>query len=110
MGGPIFKLNKQVSSPACNVEIEGSVLISVRFKAELLIRADQDASIEKAIRTWANGKGYPKADVEDTTLAEILEVGGEPVEGFDLKSAVAAALESGLGGIKIEDYSVTNSR
>lgn len=84
-----------------NVEVEGSVLISVRFKAELLIRADQDASIDKAIRTWANGKNYPKADIEDATLAEVLEVGGDD---FDLNSAVAAALESGLGGIKIEDF------
>lgn len=93
-----------------NVEVEGSVLISVRFKAELLIQADQDASIEKAIRTWGNGKHYPKADVEDATLAEVLEIGGEPVADFDLNSAVAAALESGLGGIKIDDYSATDSR
>lgn len=93
-----------------NVEVEGSVLISVSFKGELLIRADHDASIEKAIRTWANGKQYPKADVEDATLAEVLEVGSEPVADFDLNSVVAAALESGLGGIKIDDYSVTDSR
>lgn len=93
-----------------NVEVEGSVLISVRFKAELLIRADQDASIEKAIRTWANGKNYPKADIEDATLAEVLEVGGDPIHDFDLDSAVAAVLQSGLGGIKVDDYSVTDSR
>jgi hypothetical protein len=93
-----------------NVEVEGSLLISVKFKADLLIRADQDASIEKAIRTWANGKHYPKADVEDTNLAEVLEVGGKPVEDFDLSSAVAVALQSGMGGIKIDDYSVTDSR
>lgn len=93
-----------------NVEVEGSVLISVRFKADLLIRADDNASIEKAIRSWANGKYYPKADVEDASLMEVMEIGGEPVEDFNLGEAVTAALESGLGGIGIKDYSVTDSR
>lgn len=92
------------------VEAKGSVLISVKFTAELLVRVDDDASIEKAIRTWANGKHYPEADIEDATLAEVLEVVGQPVEGFGLDSAVTAALESGLGGIKIDNFSVTDSR
>jgi hypothetical protein len=93
-----------------NVEIEGAVLVSVKFRADLLIRADDDASIEKAIRSWANGRHYSKADVEDASLMEVLEVGGKPVEEFDLGEAVSAALESGLGGIKIKDYMVTDSR
>lgn len=93
-----------------HVEIEGSVLISVRFKADLVIRADDDASIEKAIRTWANGKYYPKADVEDASLTEVMEIAGEPIEDFDLGMAVSNALESGLGGIGVNDYLVTDSR
>ena len=93
-----------------NIELEGTVLIPVKFRADLLIRADDDASIEKAIRFWANGKQYPKADVEDTSLLDVLEIGGEPVEDFNLGQALSVALVSGLGGIEVKDYLVTDSR
>jgi hypothetical protein len=93
-----------------NIELEGTVSISVKFRADLLIRADDDASIEKAIRFWANGKKYPKADVEDISLLDVLEIGGEPVEDFNLGQALSAALVNGLGGIEVKDYLVTDSR
>lgn len=93
-----------------NVEVEGSVLISVKFRADLTIRADDNASVEKAIRTWADGKHYAKADVRDALLMDVMAVGGGPVENFQLGEAVSTALASGLGGIGITNYLVTDSR
>lgn len=87
-----------------------SIITSNKFKAELVIRADDNASVERAVRSWANGKHYPKADIEDTSLLEVMQVAGEPVEHFDLAQAVSGALENGLGGIEVKDFAVTDSR
>jgi len=75
------------------LEGEATVMLPVRVKFSMIIRADYDASITKAVKLASQGKGYAKADVEDLDVDEILEVGG--YDGSDLDAAVQEALDAG---------------
>jgi len=77
------------------LEGEATVMLPVRVKFFMTIRADYDANITKAVKRASQGKEYAKADVEDLDVDEILEVGG--YDGSDeLDAAVQGALDLAL--------------
>lgn len=74
------------------IEGEATVNVPVKVKFSMTVRADDDASIDKAVKLASQVKKYAKADVEDLDVDEILEVGG--YDGTDeLDTAVQEALE-----------------
>lgn len=91
------------------VSIEGEAIVNVpvKVKFSMLLRADNDASIDKALKLASQQKQYAKADVEMLDVDEILEVGN--YDGTDeLDAAVQEALE--YGQFKVLKSEVTDSR
>lgn len=73
------------------IDFAATVLVPVKIKGEMTLRADDNASIDKAVKLWAKGQRYGKADVEDVRLHEVLEV-----NGFDADEYPSSALEDGI--------------
>lgn len=76
------------------IEGEATVNVPVKVKFSMTIRADEDASIAKALKLASQAKTYAKADIEDLSVDEILELNG--YDGVDeLDTAVDDALQYG---------------
>lgn len=95
------------------VEAEVEVTVTVRVKASLIVRADEGADVHKAVESWAKGKRYSKADVEQNE-SEIVAVDG--IDHSDdyttaddwLTEAVEAKLDG--GGCKLVNAEITDSK
>lgn len=93
------------------LDIEATVMVPVRVKFSMIVRADADASIEKCIKLHSNGgKPYAKADVEDVQVDEIVDVNGyESNESSDeLEAGVQESLE--YGTYKVHKIDVVDSK
>jgi len=80
------------------IEGEATVMVPVRVKFSMLIRADHDASINKAVKLASQGKTYGKADVEQIDVDSIIDINGygdEENAADELDAAVQDALEQG---------------
>lgn len=74
------------------IEGEATVMVPVKIKFSMTVRADADASITKALKLASQVKKYAKADVEDLNVDEVLEIGG--YDGTEeLDAAVQEAFE-----------------
>ena len=74
------------------IEGEATVNVPVKVKFSMTVRADEDASIAKALKLASQIKQYAKADVEDLNVDEVLEIGG--YDGTDeLDAAIQEAFE-----------------
>lgn len=82
------------------IDADVEVPVTVKVKARLILRADEDADVDRAVRQWAKGKKYAKADVE-LNDQEILAVDGidhgddYTATGDWLEEAVEKRLEAG---------------
>jgi hypothetical protein len=73
-------------------------MVPVRVKFSMILRADNDASIAKAVKLASQGKRYAKADVEQLDVEEIIDLNGYGDEAYpadELDAAVQDALEGG---------------
>ena len=80
------------------LEGEATVMLPVRVKFSMMLRADNDASINKAVKLASQGKRYAKADVEQLDVDEIIDLNGygdEENPADELDAAVQDALEHG---------------
>ena len=95
-----------------NVEAELIVMVPVRVKADILVRADVDANVEYAIKQYFKGKKgrkYTKADVEAILLEEIVDING--LEGEDdLMGGIQEELDACCNPIMVSRLTVTDSR
>lgn len=57
------------------VDAEVEVPVIAKVKVRLIVRADDDADVDRAVELWAKGKFYGKADVERNE-SEIIAVDG----------------------------------
>jgi len=95
------------------LDAEVEVPVTVKVKARLILRADDDANVDRAVRQWAKGKNYPKAEVE-VNEQEILAVDG--IDRWDDYTAVGDWLEEAVekrleaGKVKLLDAVVTDSK
>lgn len=76
------------------IEGEATVMVPVRVKFSMLVRADHDASIDKAVKLASKGERYAKADVEQLDVDGIIDINGYG-DGDELDAGVQDALESG---------------
>ena len=91
-----------------NIDIVATVMVPVKVKASLLVRADEGINMERALNLFA--KGQPTynaraggADLEDIELVEITNVKSTD----ELDERVTEALEQGFTVINSK---VTDSR
>lgn len=80
------------------IEGEATVMVPVRVKFSMMIRADADASIDKAVKLASKGERYAKADVEMLDVDSIIDINGygdEENAADELDAAVQDALENG---------------
>ena len=95
------------------IDAEVEVPVTVKVKARLIVRADEDADVDRAVRQWAKGKQYAKADVE-LNGQEIVAVDG--IDYWDdyttlgdwLEEAVENRLQAGKA--RLLDAEVTDSK
>ena len=74
------------------IEGEATVMVPVRVKFSMTVRADADASIAKALKLASRVKTYAKADVEDIAVDEVLGIGN--YDGTEeLDAAIQEAFE-----------------
>lgn len=95
------------------VEAEVEVPVTVKVKVGLIVRADDDANVDKAVQQWAKGKTYGKADVErnecEILAVEDIDHGDDYTTAEDwLVEAVEAKLDG--GACKLVNSEVTDSR
>lgn len=62
------------------VTLEVEAIIPVKVLLEVTVRADDDANIEQALKRYADGRKYPKADVEDVDFVHVIQIGTEKVD------------------------------
>ncbi len=92
-----------------NIEVEAVVMLPVNVKLGLLVRADDDAGVDRIVKQFAKGNlRTSKADVEDVEI-EAAEV----EDGLDADEPLAAhvgkLLEDG-GRITVTASRVTDRR
>ena len=92
-----------------NIEVEALVLLPVKVKLDLLVRADDDANLDRIIKQFAQGKlRTSKADIEDISIEAV-----EFDDGVDADEPLEAhvnALLDGGGKVKVLSSAVTDSR
>jgi len=91
------------------VDFEATVLVPIRIKGEMTLRADDNASIEKAVEGWVSGERYSKAEVEDVSFREIIRVADNDLNdgvAEAVQQAVTDALEYGHG--RVTEVTVSN--
>lgn len=92
-----------------NIEVEGIVMLPVKVRLGLLVRADDDANLEVVIKQFAKGNlRTTKADVEDVQI-EAVEFQDDVDADEPLAAHVSALLEGG-GKITVVESRVTDSR
>ena len=95
------------------IDAEVEVAVTVKVKARLIVRADEDADVDRAVRQWGKGKEYPKADVE-LNGQEIVAVDG--IDHWDDYTALGDWLEEAVenrleaGKVKLLDAEGTDSK
>jgi hypothetical protein len=62
------------------IEAEGTVLLPVKVRMSIILRADEDADIDKELAKVAKGKRSHKSDVEMCDINEIVVIGTTDVE------------------------------
>ena len=102
------------------IEIEATVLVPVRVKGSIIVRADEDADIDKAVERWTKGKPYGKADIEEDPgeKFQILRIGDQdsapPPDDYEtnddlLHTAAGEALHQGKG-VTLHESHVIDSK
>ncbi len=69
------------------VKVRVKTLVPVVTEVDLIVRADSDANIEWAIKSYLKGKPYGKADVEDVGGHEVVEINGTEPPADDYSEA-----------------------
>ena len=92
-----------------NIEVEAVVMLPVKVKFGLLVRADDDANLDRIVKQFAKGNlRTGKADVED------VEIEAAKVEdGLDADEPLAAHVSNlleGGGKMTVVASRVTDSR
>ncbi len=98
-------------------KVEATILIPVRVRLDIAVDANYNASIAKAVQSWATGKRYDKANVDSLDLDHVYEVGSmDATNQHDVGSTFEDALseEIEMGGtektpVKIHKITVTAS-
>lgn len=95
------------------IEAEVEVPVTVRVKANLIVRADDGADVDKAVELWAKGKSYNKADVErhesEIVAVDNIDHADDYTTSEDwLTEAVEKKLDG--GGCKVVRSEVTDSK
>ena len=90
-----------------NATAEVEILMPVRVKVNLLIRADEDAKIGTVIKKWSKRKTISDADIEDEIIQNISSVDGNDIENEIVENIIA---NGGNLKMKLIDYDVTDSR
>lgn len=92
-----------------NIEVEAIVLLPVKVKLDLLVRADDDAKIATIIRQFAQGKRrLSKADVEDVSVEAVAF--DDDLDADEPLEAHVSALLDGERKLKVLSSGVTDSR
>jgi hypothetical protein len=92
-----------------NIEIEALVLLPVRVKLGLLVRADDDANLESIVNQFTQGnRRMSKADIEDVEI-EAAVFQDDLDDDEPLETHVAEVLDGG-GKITVVSSRVTDSR
>lgn len=91
------------------VYIEGDALVSVPVKVRfsMLLNADEDCNIEKAVQAFVRGRDYGKADCEELALVHISEVNEGPAN-VELTDVVDEMIR--VGQMKVQDWRVEDSK
>jgi predicted Co/Zn/Cd cation transporter (cation efflux family) len=104
------------------VHVQTTVLVMVPVKVEvdLFLKADDDANIETAVKRWAKGQDFSKADVESADVERVTQIGAikdvpengfrESVRFFDTVTGAIEEIVEGTGNKKLLDMRVTDSR
>lgn len=98
-----------------NVEAEVVILMPIKVKVEMLIRADEDVNVNTAIKRYLNGRGYTKADVESADVTHIIDIGGDSIHpDEDVDDVLSQALNKHISeqgeGMTLRSFRVTDSR
>ena len=92
-----------------NIEVESVVALPVKVKLGLLVRADDDANLDRIMKHFAKGNlRTNKADVEDVQI-EAVECEDDLDADEPLGAHVSNLIEGG-GKITVTDSRVTGSR
>jgi len=92
-----------------NIEVEAVVLLPVKVKLGLLVRADDDANLDRIVKQFAKGNlRTSKTDVDDVRI-EAAEFDDDLDADEPLAAHVEALLEGG-GRITVTASRVTDSR
>lgn len=80
------------------IEAEVRVLVPVTVKVKFLVRADEDANVERAITQFLKGKEYKKADVEfsDVKVLQIATEDAKDVPADNLGDVLNEAINENL--------------
>lgn len=95
-------------------------LVPVKVRGSVIVRADEDADIDRAFKCWTRAKEYRKADIEEDPGKnfKILRIGNEDATVLPgdyesneelLEVAASEAFHAGKG-ITIHDATVIDSK